>query len=154
VVAARRRNGEQLRAQKLDQIVRGQARAFEALRGARDLVAVKALEPLQRGVDAAGAGARQIQIGRTQVIPPARGVLVVVVQARRQLGGELVARQPAAASARRLVQRRVQPLLLTRQPTQIGAAHAAKTGPKPGAGPIHHATDHRREPGGRTRVAA
>ena len=96
----RARHREQLRAQQLDQIVRRQPRPFEATRDARDLFAVHALEPVQRAVDAAHARGREVEIAGAQVIPPARDVrLVVFVQARGQLAGEVVARDPVAAAS-------------------------------------------------------
>jgi hypothetical protein len=154
-VAAAARHGEQLRAQRLDQIVRRQPRAFETLRGASDLGAIEVLEPFQRRADAARARARQIEIARAQVIPPACGVLVVFVQSRRQLCGERLARQPGGApGARRFVQRGVEARFPPRQPRQIGAPHTAETGPEPHAGTVRHAMDHRGSARGRTRVAA
>ena len=103
--SARRRAGaghrEQLRAQAAGSDRPPAAPAVRSARGARDLVAVDALEPVQRAVDAARARAREVEIAGAQVIPPARDVrFVVVVQARGQLAREVVARDPDARHRR------------------------------------------------------
>src|SRR4029077_3365017 len=124
------------------------------MRDARQLRAEQLLEFLQRAGDASGARARQGQIAWTQVIPHACGPLVVLVESRRELAGELLARQPVGApGARGLVECGVQARLPPGQRSEIGAPNTTETGPEASAGAVH-VRDHRREARGQTRAAA